>query len=191
LCTTAPENVFTRVRAMNRGLHWTNLGVVATTALLPFPTSVVSTAIEDGNRADSQVAVALIGALLCMSWWVFFHYLARQPELTEDHVDDSFFGKERHRAGHSPPSSWQRGDPPTDLPRAPVWRPSQHKRMRSASATAHVPQGDRVGGADLHTLPTGGTADRDDHWAQWSCPQSTLRAGAQASSAGGARRADR
>jgi hypothetical protein len=49
LCTTAPENAFTRVRAMNRGLHWTNLGVVATTALLPFPTSVVSTAIEDGN----------------------------------------------------------------------------------------------------------------------------------------------
>jgi uncharacterized membrane protein len=86
---------------MNRGLHWTNLGVVATTALLPFLTSVVSTAIEDGNRADSQVAVALyalIGALLCVSWWVFFHYLARQPELTEDHVDDSFFGKERHRA---------------------------------------------------------------------------------------------
>jgi uncharacterized membrane protein len=92
---------FARMRTMDRGLHWANLGVLATTALLPFPTSVVSTAIENGNRADAQVAVALyalIGALLCVSWWVFFHYLARHPGLTKDHVDGNLFGKERHRA---------------------------------------------------------------------------------------------
>ncbi|MGH3527397.1 MAG: hypothetical protein ACRDQ6_08820, partial [Pseudonocardiaceae bacterium] len=41
---------------------------------------------------------ALVGALLSASWWVFFHYLAQQPELTEQHVDDAFFGRERHRA---------------------------------------------------------------------------------------------
>lgn len=40
---------------------------------------------------------ALVGALLSASWWVFFHYLAQQPELTEQHVDDAFF-RERHRA---------------------------------------------------------------------------------------------
>ncbi len=92
---------FARIRVMNRGLHWANFGVLATTALLPFPTSVVAEAIENGNRTDARVAVALyalIGALLCASWWLFFHYLARHPELTEHHVDDAFFGRERHRA---------------------------------------------------------------------------------------------
>lgn len=92
---------FARIRVMNRGLHWANFGVLATTALLPFPTSVVAEAIENGNRTDARVAVALyalIGALLSASWWLFFHYLARHPELTEHHVDDAFFGRERHRA---------------------------------------------------------------------------------------------
>jgi uncharacterized membrane protein len=73
---------FARIRVMDRGLHWANLGVLATTALLPFPTSVVAGAIENGNRTDARVAVALyalIGALLCASWWLFFHYLARHP----------------------------------------------------------------------------------------------------------------
>jgi hypothetical protein len=29
--------------------------------------------------------------------------------------------------------TWQRGDPTTDLPVAPVWRPSQHKKMDDAA----------------------------------------------------------
>jgi uncharacterized membrane protein len=61
------KSAFARIRVVDRGLHWSNLGVLATTALLPFPTSVVANAVENGNRADARVAVALyalIGALL-------------------------------------------------------------------------------------------------------------------------------
>lgn len=38
------------------------------------------------------------GALLCSSWLVFFHYLARYPDLTRAEVDDSYFARERPRA---------------------------------------------------------------------------------------------
>jgi hypothetical protein len=69
--------------------------------------------------------------------------------------------------------------------------PASQAADATVSASRHVPKGDRVGGADLHAFPARGATGRDDHWAQWSCPQSALRAGAQAGSAGGARRADR
>ena len=49
-----------------------------------------------GDRHGRKVT--LVGALLSASWWVFFHYLARHPELIEQHVDDAFFGRERRRA---------------------------------------------------------------------------------------------
>jgi hypothetical protein len=29
--------------------------------------------------------------------------------------------------------TWQRGDPTTDLPAAPVWRPSRHKEVSDAA----------------------------------------------------------
>jgi hypothetical protein len=29
--------------------------------------------------------------------------------------------------------TWQRGDPTTDLPTAPLWRPSQHRKMSDAA----------------------------------------------------------
>ncbi len=47
--------------------------------------------------ADAQTAVALyalIGALLCLSWLVFFHHLSRHSELVEDDVEDGFFQRE-------------------------------------------------------------------------------------------------
>src|SRR5690242_15895279 len=36
------KHAFMRIRLMNRGLHWTNLGILFTTALLPFPTAVIA-----------------------------------------------------------------------------------------------------------------------------------------------------
>jgi uncharacterized membrane protein len=92
---------FNRIQFMDRGLHWANLGILFTTALLPFPTAVMSQAIEEGNPADARASVALyalVGALLCASWLAFFHYLHRHPELVDDRVDDRFFRGERLRA---------------------------------------------------------------------------------------------
>jgi uncharacterized membrane protein len=92
---------FSRIREMDRGLHWANLGILATLALLPWPTAVIAETARTGNLTDERVAVALyaiIGALLCLSWLVFFSHLARHPDLTTDEVDDSYFAHERPRA---------------------------------------------------------------------------------------------
>lgn len=93
---------FKRIHSMDQRLHWANLGVLFTTALLPFPTAVVADAIQDGNAADVRTAVglyALVGALLCLSWVVFFHHLHEHPELVEEDVAEGFFNGERTRAG--------------------------------------------------------------------------------------------
>lgn len=92
---------FTRIREMDRGLQWANLGILATLALVPWPTAVIAQTARTGNLADERVAVALyaiIGALLCSAWLVFFSHLARHPDLTNEDVDDAYFARERPRA---------------------------------------------------------------------------------------------
>ena len=94
---------FRRIRSINRGLHWANIGVLFATALLPFATNVIITAdvAHRGNPTDARVAVglyALVGVLLCVSWLWFFHYLSQHPELTEVDTEDDFFTLERTRA---------------------------------------------------------------------------------------------
>ena len=92
---------FTRIREMDIGLQWANLGILATLALVPWPTAVIAETARTGNLTDERVAVALyaiVGALLCLSWLVFFFYLARHPDLTKEEVDDSYFARERPRA---------------------------------------------------------------------------------------------
>ncbi|WP_292788016.1 MULTISPECIES: TMEM175 family protein [unclassified Microbacterium] len=92
---------FTRIRVMDRGLQWANLGILATLALVPWPTAVIAETARTGNLADERVAVALyalVGALLCSAWLLFFSYLARHPDLTHEDVDDSYFAHERPRA---------------------------------------------------------------------------------------------
>ncbi|MFE6254085.1 TMEM175 family protein [Agromyces sp. NPDC057865] len=92
---------FSRIREMDRGLQWANLGILATLALVPWPTAVIAETARTGNLEDERVAVglyAIVGALLCLSWLVFFSYLARHADLTKEEVDDSFFARERPRA---------------------------------------------------------------------------------------------
>ncbi|WUS52545.1 TMEM175 family protein [Streptomyces mirabilis] len=38
-----------RIKVMTRGLHWANLGVLFSTALLPWPSALASEAIAEGN----------------------------------------------------------------------------------------------------------------------------------------------
>jgi hypothetical protein len=75
--------------------------MLAAVVLLPFPTAVIASAVEEGNAADGRTAVglyALIGALLCATWLLFFHYLARHPQLLTDDVPTDFYARERTRA---------------------------------------------------------------------------------------------
>ncbi|SCL71861.1 TMEM175 family protein [Micromonospora chersina] len=92
---------FNRIQQTDRGLHWMNLLVLFTTALLPFPTIVVSHALQEHDNADQRVAIAfyaLIGAWLCATWLAFYHYLARHPDLLKEQVKHEFFRVERIRA---------------------------------------------------------------------------------------------
>jgi uncharacterized membrane protein len=92
---------FARIRHMDRRLHWANLGTLATTALLPLPTSVISATARTGNLADERTAVglyAVVGSVLCLSWLWFFHELHHRPHLVLEDVDSGFFRSERQRA---------------------------------------------------------------------------------------------
>lgn len=87
------HQAFTRIRVVDRGLHAANLTLLLTSASLPFPTGVLSEAIqEDLSSRDARTAVALyalIAAAMCASWfWIFVH-LARHRDIlaewTEPH----------------------------------------------------------------------------------------------------------
>ena len=93
--------VFSRVRYCNRSLHLANLLLLLTSGLIPFPTAVLSTAMQYGSPADATVAVELyagVGCLMCLSWLLLFHILSVNPHLLEPHVEATFFPRERHRA---------------------------------------------------------------------------------------------
>jgi TMEM175 potassium channel family protein len=93
--------VFSRVRYCSRSLHLANLLLLLTSALIPFPTAVLSTALQNGSRVDATVAVVLyaaVGGLMCLSWLLVFHVLTINPHLLEAHVEPTFFPRERHRA---------------------------------------------------------------------------------------------
>ncbi len=94
--------VYGRVRYSNIQLHWANLILLLTSALIPFPTAVFSTAFLRGNHFDAQVAVvlyAIIGDVMCLSWLILFHILCIHPYLLENGVEPRFFHGERIRAG--------------------------------------------------------------------------------------------
>jgi uncharacterized membrane protein len=93
--------VFSRVRYCNRSLHVANLLLLMTSALIPFPTAVLSMALQHGSLVDARIAAELyaaVGCLMCLSWLFVFHALSKNPHLLEAHVDLTFFPQERHRA---------------------------------------------------------------------------------------------
>lgn len=93
--------VFARVRYCDRSLHLANLFLLLTSALIPFPTAILSAAIQSGTDFDARVAVALyagIAGAMCLSWSLLFHVLSIHPHLVEKGVEPFFFPKERLRA---------------------------------------------------------------------------------------------
>jgi uncharacterized membrane protein len=93
--------VFARVRYCDRGLHLANLFLLLTSGLIPFPTAILSSAIQTGNDFDAKIAVVLYAAIagsMCLAWLTLFHVLSIHPWLVEDHISPDFFPKERLRA---------------------------------------------------------------------------------------------
>jgi uncharacterized membrane protein len=93
--------VFARVRFCDRSLHLANLFLLLASALIPFPTAVLSAAILRGNSFDASVTVslyAIIGGAMCFAWLLLFHVLSVHAYLLEDGIDPEFFPKERLRA---------------------------------------------------------------------------------------------
>ncbi|MBM7490467.1 putative membrane protein [Micromonospora luteifusca] len=92
---------FNRVENSGKALQWYNLGVLFSTALLPFATSVVSQAMRDGDQADQRTGVVvygLVGVLVSVSWLGLYHYLTRHHDLLDQTVPRRFFPAERARA---------------------------------------------------------------------------------------------
>ncbi|MFF3865040.1 TMEM175 family protein [Micromonospora sp. NPDC001898] len=95
------KGTFHRVRCTDRGLHWVNLGVLFSVALLPFATAVLSSAVQHGDRSDERVAVALyglVGVVLSAAWLALYHHLSRHRDLLGPRVSPRFFAVERLRA---------------------------------------------------------------------------------------------
>jgi uncharacterized membrane protein len=93
--------VFSRVRYCDRSLHFANLLLLLTSGLIPFPTALLSAAMQHGREVDAVVSIALyaaVGSLMCLSWLLLFHVLSINPHLLELHIDRTFFPSERHRA---------------------------------------------------------------------------------------------
>jgi uncharacterized membrane protein len=97
------HTAFTRIRHVDRGLHFANLTLLFTTALIPFPTAVLSHALTDGvNGPDARTAVALyagIAAAMCAAWLLLYTTVHRgHDRLAEDDIHPATFGVDRIRA---------------------------------------------------------------------------------------------
>jgi uncharacterized membrane protein len=95
------HSLFSKLRRMNLGFRWINLGVLFTTAVLPFPTAVLASALAPGNSSyDQRVAVtvyALAAAAMSASWLPVFPYLRNHPELLEPTATAEWFRTQRPR----------------------------------------------------------------------------------------------
>ena len=95
------HTTFTRIRSVDQGMHWANLALLFSTALLPFPTAVLATTLSTRNIDDTRIAVALyaiVAALMCLSWLIIFQHLCTHERLRAPDVEPEFFRRERIRA---------------------------------------------------------------------------------------------
>jgi uncharacterized membrane protein len=94
---------FMRIGRVDKGLQFANLSLLFTTALIPFPTAVVSRALVEGiNGVDAATAVAfyaLAATAMCVSWLLLYTQAHRHYDhLAERGVDRTFFTRNRKRA---------------------------------------------------------------------------------------------
>jgi uncharacterized membrane protein len=86
--------LFQRIERVDHSLLWINLGILGTSALIPFPTGVLAVAFQSGNLSDQQSAVvlyAIVAGLMSAAWLPIFPYLHKNPHLAYGHVPDTEF----------------------------------------------------------------------------------------------------
>ena len=94
------HGLFRHVSYVDLKLNWINLGILGTSALIPFPTGVLAASFESGNLADQRSAVvlyAVVAGLMSAAWLPIFPYLERHRERLASATADGFFRRQRNR----------------------------------------------------------------------------------------------
>src|ERR1022692_83825 len=87
------HDLFTRVRRVDARLICANLLLLLVTALFPWPASVISAAVEGGDRGDEVAAMVLyaaVGFLVPLAWIVLYRCVARSPHLLTDSASGAY-----------------------------------------------------------------------------------------------------
>ena len=85
--------LFRLVARVDARLNWTNLALLFSVVVIPFPTATLAAAFAEGNRYDERVAVAfyaLTATPMSVPWLVAFLYLIRHPELRAPGISDRY-----------------------------------------------------------------------------------------------------
>jgi uncharacterized membrane protein len=95
------HDLFTRVRRVDVRLIVANLVLLLVSSLFPFPASVISSAMRDGNHRDQVVACLLYAALglsIPLAWRLIYGQLVRSPQLLEEPGDLAYVLSWRRKA---------------------------------------------------------------------------------------------